>query len=140
MQRRKLFLCAPVLLAPAFLSACGISGMKIDDLPKSEVQGSKKQIREAILGYASAKGYQIEKNDGKAVTLRYPALNTARGQEFFARYRVDYGDGWYRIRFIESKGLNEEKDEQRGRIGHRKINQWQVQMDRGIRNRVAGGK
>lgn len=131
MQRRRLFLAASAALAAAALSACGRSGMPITRLPQHEVQGSAREIRAAILSFARGHGYQIEKETGRSITMRYPAASSSRGQGFFARYRVDYGQGFYRIVFVESQGMNETEGSG-ARTGHRKIDQWQRQMDRGI--------
>ena len=142
MQRRKLFLAAGAFASAALLSACGRSGMRISELPRHEVNASAAEVRAAIHEYVRGHGFQIEREEPHSITMRYPSAASSRGNTF-ARYRVEYGEGFYRIVFLESQGMSEEKDASRGRTGHRKIDQWQRQMDRGIASiimRNKGGK
>ena len=139
MQRRKLFLAAGALASAVALSACGRSGMRISELPRHEVNASAAEVRAAIHDYVRGHGFQIEREDARSITMRYPSAASSRGSTF-ARYRVEYGEGYYRIVFLESQGMSEDKDEYRGRTGHRKIDQWQRQMDRGIASLIMKNK
>ncbi|MCG5030628.1 hypothetical protein MAF45_04100 [Mesosutterella sp. OilRF-GAM-744-9] len=129
MQRRILLALPAALAASALLSGCGLSGVRVEELPRRETKAGAKRIRQAILDTAGRLGYSVEADRRGAVTVVYKKLDRDR-KPMQARYRIDYGEHWYQIHFLNSRGLSEARDEGGNRTAHRKVQQWQSQFDR----------
>lgn len=87
---------------------------------------SAEKIHKVIGQAAQMRKWGIKSDDPGKVLLVYPTND--RSRQYQATVSVTYGQGFYRVEYVCSRGLNEKKDGCYGQQGvvcaHRNVNRW----------------
>ncbi len=95
-------------------------------------------VHEAVLRAAELRYWRIVSDDPGVMTLAYPA--GPKAQQFEAIVRVDYDARNFRVEYVSSRGLNEERGCGKDKdvvCAHRNVNNWMINLDKDIRRFLA---
>lgn len=135
MKRRVLVSAA---LAAALACAAGLSlaapSAEILSVQERASGVSAARIHEAVKQAAALRKWGIKADEPGRMLLVYPTNN--RSLQYQATVSVTYGEGFYKVEYVSSRGLNEQLN-CRGRQGvvcaHRNVNRWIANLGKDLK-------
>lgn len=91
-------------------------------------------VHDAVLRAAELRYWRVVSDDPGVVTLAYPS--GPKAQHFEAIVRVNYDARNFRVEYVSSRGLNEERGcgkNENAVCAHRNVNNWMINLDKDIR-------
>ena len=132
-------LLALAVASPLILAGCGTT-VPVRTMSQGYVtEGTPvATVHEAVLRAAELRYWRIVSDDPGVMTLAYPA--GPKAQQFEAIVRVDYDARNFRVEYVSSRGLNEERGCGKDKdvvCSHRNVNNWMINLDKDIRRFLA---
>lgn len=132
-------LLALAVASPLILAGCGTT-VPVRTMSQGYVtEGTPvATVHEAVLRAAELRYWRIISDDPGVMTLAYPA--GPKAQQFEAIVRVDYDARNFRVEYVSSRGLNEERGCGKDKdvvCAHRNVNNWMINLDKDIRRFLA---
>lgn len=127
MKRRTLAAAGLAALAAAFVFPVTAAPVAvIESFEQKNVKADAKRISKAVRDAAKLRGWGIKEEKAGRTLLVYPTNN--RALKYQATVAVNYGNGFFRVEYVSSRGLKENRNGCYGKEGvvcaHRNVNRW----------------
>ena len=135
LRRTVLAAAAAAMLTAASPALLAAPSREVVPYEVSGLKSSAKEIHEAILKAVPMRKWGVCSDEPGKVTVIYPT-NT-RAKQYQAVVSVTYADGYFKVDYVSSRGLNEErgcKDNPNAVCVHRNVNRWIANLGKDIVN------